>query len=70
MKTGLPVMLGIVWSPIIWMTISSALGNPLFSLFGSWAAVQLVVLACVVPAVYVLLRLFVRIGDKFHDIRH
>ncbi|MEI8032293.1 MAG: hypothetical protein WCH05_02955 [Chlorobiaceae bacterium] len=69
MKSGLPVMLGIVWSPIIWMTISSLLERPIFSLTGSWVVTQAIILAGVIPAIVLLLRFFVRIGEKFHDIR-
>ncbi|NMW20745.1 MAG: hypothetical protein HKK67_03780 [Chlorobiaceae bacterium] len=66
MKTGLPIMLGIAWAPIIWMLFISSLGPLLFALTGSWTATQVVVLLAVLLATYFLLRFFMRVGTKFY----
>jgi hypothetical protein len=66
MKTGLPIILGIAWSPIIWMVVLATLGRGVFALVGSWLVTQVVVLMIVVLVMYLLLRLFMRIGNKFY----
>lgn len=66
MKTGLPIILGIAWSPIIWMVVLATLGQGVFALVGSWLVTQAVVLVIVVLVMYLLLRLFMRIGNKFY----
>jgi hypothetical protein len=66
MKTGLPIILGIAWSPIIWMVVLATLGQGVFALAGSWLVTQSVVLVIVILVMYLLLRLFMRIGSKFY----
>jgi hypothetical protein len=66
MKTGLPIILGIAWSPIIWMVVLATFGRGVFALVGSWLVTQAVVLVMVILVMYLLLRLFMRIGSKFY----
>lgn len=70
MKTGLPIILGIAWSPIIWMVVIATLGQGVFALTGSWLVTQGVVLVIVFLVVYVLLRVFMQIGNKFYGEGH
>ncbi len=70
MKTGLPIILGIAWSPIIWMVVIATLGQGVFALTGSWPVAQGVVLVIVFLVVYVLLRVFMQIGRKFYGEGH
>ena len=70
MKTGLPIILGIAWSPIIWMVVIATLGQGVFALTGSWLVTQVVVLVIVFLVVYVLLRVFMQIGNKFYGEGH
>jgi len=70
MKTGLTVILGVAWSPIIWLFASSLLGSPLSAITGSWMVTQGVILVFAFFATLLLLRLFVRIGSKFHGSNH
>jgi len=67
MKTGLPIMIGIAWTPIIWMVFTAALGPLLFTLTGSWAATLGVILLAVLLADYLLLKVFQGISDKFYS---
>jgi apolipoprotein N-acyltransferase len=67
MKTGLPVILGIAWSPIIWMVVMAAVGKGLFALTGSWLFTQVVAVILVFVVLFLLLRIFMRIGSKFYS---
>ena len=67
MKTGLPIVLGIAWSPIIWMLLVATLGPPLFALTASWFITQAIILAVFAPVIFFLLRLFMRTGRKFYS---
>jgi len=67
MKTGLPIVLGIAWSPIIWMLLLAILGPALFALTASWVIMQTITLALVVAVIFFLLRLFLRTGRKFYS---
>jgi uncharacterized membrane protein YfcA len=66
MKTGLVVILGIAWLPIIWMLVTALFGSLLGSLTGSWILSQALILLFAALVTFLLLRLFVRIGDKYH----
>ncbi len=66
MKTGLPIIFGIAWSPIIWMVVIAILGQGVFALTGSWIITQAVVLAIVAFMLYLLLRVFMQVGSKFY----
>ncbi|TLU88006.1 MAG: hypothetical protein FDX21_04180 [Chlorobium sp.] len=65
MKTGLPVILGIAWSPIIWIMMMSTVGTLFFRLTGSWPVTQVVILLMVVVVTFFLLQFFMRLGRKF-----
>lgn len=67
MKTGLPIMLGIAWAPILWMIFIAILGQVLFTLTGSWPLVQGVILLMVLLAAYLLLKGFMYISTKFYN---
>lgn len=67
MKTGLPIILGIAWSPIIWMLLVAILGPALFALTASWFMTHVVILVVVAPVIFLLLRLFMRTGRKFYS---
>ncbi len=67
MKTGLPIILGIAWSPIIWMLLVATLGPALFALTASWFITHVIILAVVAPVIFFLLRLFMRTGRKFYS---
>ena len=66
MKTGLPIILGIAWSPIIWMVVLATLGQGVFMLTGSWLVTQVVLLVIVVLVIYLLLRIFMHVGSRFY----
>ena len=67
MKTGLPVMFGIAWAPIIWILIIPILGPILFTLTGSWLVAQGAVLVVVLLLIFLLLKVFKGLGDKFYS---
>ena len=70
MKTGLPVILGIAWAPIIWMVFVAMLASPLFALSGSWPLTHGFILIVVFFVTFLFLRLFMRIGNKFYGEGH
>ncbi len=70
MKTGLPVILGVAWAPIIWLLVLATLGPMLYALTASWPATHALVMGVVMLASFFFLRLFMRIGDKFYDSGH
>ena len=67
MKTGLPIMFGIAWTPIIWMVFTASLGPVLFALTGSWPVTLGVTVLIVLIADYLLLKAFQGISDKFYS---
>jgi hypothetical protein len=67
MKTGLPIMLGIAWAPIIWMLFIAILGPILYALTASWPVTQGTILIIVLIATYSLLKVFMRLGAKFYS---
>jgi hypothetical protein len=67
MKTGLPIMLGIAWAPIIWILVIPLLTPVLFTLTGSWPVTQGGVLVIVLFVTYLLLKVFMRLGTKFYS---
>ncbi len=67
MKTGLPIIVAIAWSPIIWIVVAALLWPALFALTASWVIAQVVILAVVVLVIFFLLRLFMRTGRKFYS---
>jgi hypothetical protein len=67
MKTGLPVIAGIAWSPIIWIVVLATLGPGLFALTGSWFVAQAITIVITVLLISFLLRAFMRIGTKFYS---
>ena len=66
MKTGLPIILGIAWSPIIWMVVIATLGKGVFLLTGSWGIAQVITVVIVFLVIFLLLRVFRGIGGKFY----
>ncbi|TLU58345.1 MAG: hypothetical protein FDX18_03710 [Chlorobium sp.] len=70
MKTGLPVILGIAWAPIIWMVVIAMFASPLFALSGSWLLTHGVILIIAFLVTFLFLRFFMRIGNKFYGEGH
>lgn len=70
MKNGLPIILGIAWSPIIWMVVMATIGQGVFALTGSWFITQVAAVLLVVVLLFLLLRIFLRIGSKFYSEGH
>ena len=67
MKTGLPIMLGLAWAPILWMIFIAILGPVLFTLTGSWPVAQGFILLIVLLTAYLLLKGFMHISTKFYS---
>jgi hypothetical protein len=66
MKTGLPIIVGLAWSPIIWVVVLNALGPGVFALTASWTVTLVITFFIVFLTTSLLLRLFMRIGTKFY----
>ncbi|NTU98370.1 MAG: hypothetical protein HGA62_11255 [Chlorobiaceae bacterium] len=66
MKAGLPYILGIAWTPIIWILFIAVIGPLLFILTGSWVVTQILILGFAIVTVYFLLRLFRRFNFRFY----
>jgi hypothetical protein len=69
MKTGLPIIFGIAWSPIVWIVVIATIGQGVFALTGSWLVTQALILVIVLFVMALFLRVFMRIGSKFHGER-
>ena len=67
MKTGLPVIFGIAWAPIITMVVMALLGPALIALTGSLALMLGVIFIITMLVTSLLLWFFMRIGRKFHS---
>ncbi|NTW56452.1 MAG: hypothetical protein HGB20_05345 [Chlorobiaceae bacterium] len=67
MKNGLPYILGVAWTPIVWILFIAVLGPILFVLTGSWLVAQAAVLLLSVLVVFLLLKLFRRFGFRFYE---
>ncbi len=70
MKTALPVIFGIAWTPIIWMIVLSTIGPALFAVTGSWPVSQGAILLIVLLVTSLFIKLFMRIGRKFQNEGH
>lgn len=70
MKTGLPIILGIAWAPIIWIIVISTAGQILFAFTGSWLFTQGATLILVILATFLFLRFFRVIGRKINGESH
>jgi len=64
MKNGLPVLLAVVWAPIIWMVLAAVLGPLLERVLPLWQLVFLVIGMMTVFAMVMLVRLFRIVGLK------
>ena len=67
MKTGLPIIVGIAWSPIIWIVVMATLGQGVFLLTGSWFFAHAVTIVMALLVTALLLRTFMRTGSRFYS---
>jgi hypothetical protein len=67
MKTGLPIIVGIAWSPIIWIVVMASLGQGVFVLTGSWFFVHAITIVTTFFVTVLLLRTFMRTGSRFYS---
>jgi|WetSurMetagenome_2_1015567.scaffolds.fasta_scaffold220710_3 1,4-dihydroxy-2-naphthoate octaprenyltransferase len=65
MKQFLPVILGVAWTPIIWIMLMLVLAPLLIVVAGAWT--QLIVLVLSVLAAWLLLKLFRRFNFNFYE---
>lgn len=70
MKTTLTAVVGLAWLPIIWMLVTATFGSLLNSLTGSWIAAHTIILLFAFLVTLLLLRLFIRLGDKIKGGAH
>ncbi len=70
MKTALPVIFGMAWTPIIWMMVLWAVGPSLFALTGSWPVSLSAIIIIVLLVTSLFIKFFVRIGRKFNNEGH
>ncbi|TCD47300.1 hypothetical protein [Chlorobium sp. N1] len=64
MKTGLPVLLALVWAPIVWLSVGSVLSPAFFRLTASHAAAGALSILSTAAVVYLFLRLFGRLSRR------
>jgi len=67
MKGGLPVVLAVVWSPIIWMVLAAFLGPAMERVIGVWQVHVAILGVVTLLAVAGLIRLFRLAGLKIFD---
>ncbi|NTW69881.1 MAG: hypothetical protein HGB23_08555 [Chlorobiaceae bacterium] len=70
MKTTLTAVVGVAWLPIIWLLASATFGSLLNSLTGSWIVAHTIILLFAFLVTLLLLRLFIRLGDKIKGGAH
>ncbi|EAT58442.1 conserved hypothetical protein [Chlorobium ferrooxidans DSM 13031] len=64
MKPTLTAVVGVAWLPIVWLLITATFGTALSAFTGSWIAAHSIILLIAIFVTLVLLRLFIRLGDK------
>jgi hypothetical protein len=67
MKGGLPIILAVVWTPIIWMTLAAVLGPAMERVIGVWQVNVIILAVATVLAMIGLIRLFKMTGLKFFE---
>jgi hypothetical protein len=67
MKSGLPVVFTIAWTPIVWMLLASLMGPVIEPVFHSWQPVVLIIGVMTLLAMLLLIRLFRSVGLKVFD---
>lgn len=67
MKGGLPVVLGVVWTPIIWMVLAAFLGPLMERVIGVWQVSVAILVVATLLAMVALIRLFKMVGLKIFD---
>ncbi|NTV82340.1 hypothetical protein FGF66_08975 [Chlorobaculum thiosulfatiphilum] len=67
MKSGLPVVLAVVWTPIVWMTLASFLGPAMEHMIGWWQVNVSILVVATLLVMVALIRLFKIAGLKFFD---
>ncbi|HCD37079.1 hypothetical protein EKD02_08100 [Chlorobium phaeovibrioides] len=65
MKKGLPVVLAVVWAPVVWLALSGFIAPLLRPVTSSDLLSQVVVIPLTLIATRLLLRLFVRLSRSF-----
>ncbi|UWX56926.1 hypothetical protein NY406_06660 [Chlorobaculum sp. MV4-Y] len=58
MKGGLPVVLGVVWTPIIWMVLAAFFGPAMERVIGVWQVNVAILVVATLLAMVALIRLF------------
>jgi len=66
MKSGLPFILAVAWAPIIWMALTALLGSFLLRLTSSVLVVQTIVLPLSLLSIFLFLRVFRVLSDRFY----
>jgi len=66
MKSGLPFILAVAWAPIIWMVLTALLGSFLLRLTSSVLVVQTIVLPLPLLSIFLFLRVFRVLSDRFY----
>jgi membrane protease YdiL (CAAX protease family) len=67
MKSGLPVIFTVAWTPVVGMLLAMLLGPPMQKIFVSGLPVMLVIGVLTLIVMLVLYRLFRQIGLKIFD---
>ncbi|NTV67470.1 MAG: hypothetical protein HGB06_07285 [Chlorobaculum sp.] len=67
MKNGLPVIFGVVWTPIIWMLLVSIAGPLMQRMFQAWQPVVISLALVTLLVMVVLIRLFKIAGSRFFE---
>lgn len=67
MKGGLPVVLAVAWTPIVWMTLASFLGPAMEQMIGLWQVNVSILVVATLLVMVALIRLFKIAGLKFFD---
>ena len=66
MKTSLFFLLGIAWTPVIWVIVAAMVGKPMVALMG-WPVMLGISGMMTLFFIFLFLRFFNRSGKKFND---
>ena len=67
MKGGLPVVLAVAWTPIVWMTLASFLGPAMERITGSWQVNVSILVVATLLVMIALIRVFKIAGLKISE---
>jgi hypothetical protein len=67
MKSGLPLIFAIAWTPVVWMLLAAVFGPPMQRVFSAWQPVVAILASATLLVMVGIVRLFRRVGLRSFD---